>query len=134
LPLLETFDLEAFGTEYQPGQDEAEFDFSNFRFARIERLQNVRRPTRGFREEALLEYDHQASRAPSPRLDAAHVSSATVPAMSPMVGMGLDLDNPWLTLLDPLGSQLTGGQFSWLPEVGELQTGDPDEFWRQLAQ
>ncbi|RSH76711.1 uncharacterized protein EHS24_005287 [Apiotrichum porosum] len=109
LPLLDSFDLEAFGSEYQPGQDEAEFDFRDFRFAKIERLRSVSRPTWQFRDEPLLEYhpDPESganSAVVSPRLDASHVNSsnANVPStldLSPLGGSTLDggdsLSDPW---------------------------------------
>lgn len=57
LPLLEPYDLETFSTEYQPvGQDEAEYDFRDFRFAKLERARRYSQPNQALSSEALLEF------------------------------------------------------------------------------
>lgn len=57
VPLLEPYDLETFSTEYQPvGQDEAEYDFRDFRFAKLERARRYSQPHQALSSEALLEF------------------------------------------------------------------------------
>lgn len=62
LPLLEPYDLETFSTEYQPvGQDEAEYDFRDFRFAKLERARRYSQPNQALSSEALLEFRDRES-------------------------------------------------------------------------
>lgn len=62
LPLLEPYDLETFSTEYQPvGQDEAEYDFRDFRFAKLERARRYSQPNQALSSEALLEFRERES-------------------------------------------------------------------------
>ncbi|KAL1862597.1 hypothetical protein VTK73DRAFT_6733, partial [Phialemonium thermophilum] len=79
-------DMDAFYSEYRlVGQDAAEYDFRDFRWAKLERLKRSVRPTDDMvRDESLLECrgDDSAamSTAPSPRLDAADVRSPFGPS------------------------------------------------------
>ncbi|KAF5009432.1 hypothetical protein FDECE_4364 [Fusarium decemcellulare] len=79
--LLTSADLAAFRSEHQlVGQDAAEYDFRDFRWAKVERLRRGASSTANMaRDEALLEYKEGEettvpSAMPSPRLDAMDVS------------------------------------------------------------
>lgn len=66
LPLLEPYDLETFSTEYQPvGQDEAEYDFRDFRFAKLERARRYSQPHQALGSEALLEFRDDREDSPA---------------------------------------------------------------------
>ncbi|KAH8810671.1 hypothetical protein F5884DRAFT_780061 [Xylogone sp. PMI_703] len=78
--LLDEMDFIAFRSEYRlVGQDAAEYDFRDFRWAKLERLRRgARLSTNAAHDEALLEYKvggetASPSAAPSPRLDAMDV-------------------------------------------------------------
>ncbi|KAI8714925.1 Fungal-trans domain-containing protein [Fusarium sp. LHS14.1] len=81
--LLTKDDLDAFRSEHQlVGQDVAEYDFRDFRWAKVERLRRGASSTVNMaRDEALLEYREGeeialTSGMPSPRLDAMDVSQS----------------------------------------------------------
>lgn len=151
------------GSEYRLiGQDAAEYDFRDFRWAKLERLRRgARSSTSMARDEALLEYKvggetAAPSAAPSPRLDAVDINSTfaqpavVTKSLTFLPSSGLDLraeesieavdlaqtDQPWLGLAEPESdSQLQSLDWSWL--LGEsgypgYQTGDPNIFWSQL--
>ncbi|RMJ15592.1 hypothetical protein CDV36_004756 [Fusarium kuroshium] len=113
--LLTNNDFAAFRDEHQlVGQDAAEYDFRDFRWAKVERLRRGASSSANMaRDEALLEYKADEETAiisamPSPRLDAMDVShsinqasgsnpTATglsglteLPEMQPMGGEGFD--------------------------------------------
>ena len=151
-------------SEYRPaGQDAAEYDFRDFRSAKLERLRrDARSSTNAAHDEALLEYmvggeTATPSAATSPRLDAMYVHnaltrpSATQPLPSipsnavdlPEV-QGIDGDGltqtsqPWWGLTEPeKADEVFSLDWSWLlDESGHpgYQTGDPTTFWSQLQQ
>lgn len=145
------------------GQDAAEYDFRDFRWAKLERLRRGARPAVNMaRDEALLEYNvGEETAAPSevssPRLDAIDVNnawrqpSATTPSVSSVpsntiemsesqsIG-GVDMaqnEQPWGFTQSEDRNQIFPMDWSWL--LGEsshpgFQTGDPTVFWNQLQQ
>ncbi|KIW29061.1 hypothetical protein, variant [Cladophialophora immunda] len=89
--LLNQTDFAAFRSEYRlVGQDAAEYDFRDFRWAKLERIRRGAESssTNAARDEALLEYKvgeettAPPSAAPSPRLDAMDVRNALRPPSS----------------------------------------------------
>ncbi|KAL1406150.1 hypothetical protein Q8F55_007834 [Vanrija albida] len=160
LSLLTSYDLEAFSAEYRMvGTDEAEFNFRDFRFAKMERQRRGvadPRSTSALQPESLLEYpdaDTVSAQPPSPQRRASNHSSQshrresqqdprdTVPglvdfaflenfAAPPQGGL-----NPWLNSLDPVAG-VQAGDLSWLlgpaTDQSTWNTADP-EFWNALA-
>ncbi|KAH8891221.1 hypothetical protein GQ53DRAFT_823853 [Thozetella sp. PMI_491] len=89
--LLKQEDLAAFRSEYRlVGQDAAEYDFRDFRWAKLERIRRGARSSAHMsRDEALLEYKiggetAAPSAVPSPRLDAIDVTNATASSATQM--------------------------------------------------
>ncbi|OAA76214.1 Transcription factor [Akanthomyces lecanii RCEF 1005] len=148
--LLTQTDLDAFLTKYQPvGQDAAEYDFRDFRWAKLERLRRGAASSKNVAlDESLLQYEPGgetavSSTAPSPRLEALDVSHAldsTLPVQSqlPVSASTAQVDETlpcwWLTE-DEVASQPFPFDWPWLlSESGhpQQQTGDPTTFWNQL--
>lgn len=145
------------------GQDAAEYDFRDFRWAKLERLRRgARSAVNMARDEALLEYKvggetAAPSAVSSPRLDAMDVSNAIarpsatqslpsapssaldLPEAQSINGIGLaQTAQAWEELAEPENvNQEFPLDWSWLlGESGHLgsQTGDPMTFWSQLQQ
>lgn len=142
------------------GQDAAEYDFRDFRWAKLERLRRgAKSTTSGSRDEALLEYTAggdaaEPSMPSSPRLDAIDINNAslwpsnalsfhTMPSHSlDMIaeqnvdGSGDPAEKYW----DHHGSHNDQAfpldwPWPWLFEesgTSVYQTGDPATFWSQL--
>ncbi|KAJ5692592.1 hypothetical protein N7462_002015 [Penicillium macrosclerotiorum] len=152
-------DFNAFHSEYRlVGQDPAEYDFRDFRWAKLERIRRGARTVANNegRNEALLEYqvDGEVTDqlvAPSPRLDAMDVNSAVNISCSSVSqsshGLGLSLstgasgssNNTAMSAWHSPGPESQGQEFSFdwlwlLEESGQsiYQTGDPVTFWSQL--
>lgn len=145
------------------GQDVAEYDFRDFRWAKLERLRRgARSSTNAARDEALLEYKVRGETAtpsapPSPRLDAMDVRNtlarpSAAPLQPPEPSNNLEFPElqrpdenifthtlqPWWGLSEPENAnQVFTHDWSWLlDESGHpgYQNGDPTQFWSQLEQ
>lgn len=139
------------------GQDAAEYDFRDFRWAKLERLQQGASSTANMaRDEALLEYKVSGetaapSASSSPVLDAMNVNNSITRHSAPQsIPDRFDLPEtqcindivmggtaqPWWGLTD---SESIDQSFmlDWSGLLGEsghpaYQTGDPTMFWSQL--
>ncbi|KAJ5775489.1 uncharacterized protein N7511_000500 [Penicillium nucicola] len=161
--LVNQTDINAFRSEYRiVGQDAAEYDFRDFRWARLERILRGAQPSANYNgDEVLLEYRTGAeavvpSTAPSPQLDAMDVNSSlsssctathppesdvwSTPALQYVNESGTDqhLVSDW-GAGDSEAQRYPHSDLSldwpWLlEESGHLgyQTGDPTIFWSQL--
>lgn len=156
--------MDAFRSEYRlVGQEDAEYDFRDFRWAKLERLRRGARSSVSMaRDEALLEYKVGAETAAptaisSPRLDAMDVrrgpdrpsETLSIPAAE---YESLESHSRPAVVMDEMAQdpQLFGGpdvfdnlnqdfplDWTWL--LGESgppgrQSGDPAIFWNQLQQ
>ncbi|OOQ81716.1 hypothetical protein PEBR_42865 [Penicillium brasilianum] len=153
--ILNQVDIEAFQSGYRlVGQDLAEFDFRDFRWAKVERIRRgAPSAATGGGDEVLLEYRVDGDTAahtvaPSPRLDAIDVNSAL--GWSPLVQSAPSAVSHTMGLsegprLDDHGLESTRSEYGlldepsldwpWLLEESGLsvyQTGDPETFWSQL--
>ncbi|KAI1459665.1 hypothetical protein F4805DRAFT_455463 [Annulohypoxylon moriforme] len=160
--LLNQTDFTAFLSEYQlVGQDPAEYDFRDFRWAKLERIRRGAWPSTNIAcDEALLEYKVSGETAApsavsSPRLDAMDVhnvltrpsatqSPAPIPSdlqNLPQVHSAHEVGSartaqPWWGLAEPQNANsVLPLDWSWLLGESEHpgnQTGDPTTFWSQL--
>lgn len=155
--LLTSYDLEAFSAEYRMvGTDEAEFNFRDFRFAKMERQRRgVADPhsTQSMQPESLLEYpdaDTVSALPQSPRRGSASSQTHRREPQDPRDAVPGLVDfqflenfaappqgglNPWLHSLDPVAG-VQAGDLSWLlgpaTDQSTWNTADP-EFWNALV-
>ncbi|KAK5163898.1 uncharacterized protein LTR77_010292 [Saxophila tyrrhenica] len=160
--LLSQTDLDAFLSEYQlVGQDAAEYDFRDFRWAKIERLRRGASSSANVaQDETLLQFKVGCETAApsartSPRLDANDVNNAqprstmaqsvpSVPLESLNLPEATDIDDPSLagTMQSSSGLSETEQPYETFPldwswflggsGPSTYQTGDPTTFWSQL--
>lgn len=134
--LLNDYDLNEFGQEYQVvGQDEAEFDFRDFRWAKLERQEKARQPPAGLAGDATLlesQMDGQVTSIPS---GSTRVADSSQDSAKPYPTPAIPVVDPLLQAMAP-SDGLNQVDFSWLlSEAGSFgaQTGDPAEFWKQIG-
>lgn len=125
------------------GQDPAEYDFRDFRWAKLERLrrQGIKSSVNGARDESLLEYgvNEEIVATPwtsSPRLDALDVNVSLTSASSERFDSAESGEGSQNTrnTEDNSDQDLLLG-WPWLLEDSSslvYQTGDPVTFWSQL--
>lgn len=137
--LLNDFDLEIFGQEYQVvGQDEEEFDFRDFRWAKLERQERASRPPAGAAGDATLLESRSEEFGPAVQLKSSSASNAQQ-VIGNVAGVSQVSFPGAQNVLSPVlgaADQLDQVDFSWLlSEAGTFaeQTGDPAEFWKQLG-
>ncbi|KIX07462.1 uncharacterized protein Z518_02115 [Rhinocladiella mackenziei CBS 650.93] len=134
---LNQTDFTAFRSEYRlVCQDPAEYDFRDFRWAKLERLRRGVRPsTNAGRDEALLEYESggetaSSSAATSPRLDAIDVRYAASRPSAAQRGQSVpsapsnELDLPAAQSIDGVGMAQT-----LLPWWGLGEPENPDQMF-----
>ncbi|KAL1887658.1 hypothetical protein Sste5346_010053 [Sporothrix stenoceras] len=141
--LLGKEDFDAFYSEYRLiGQETAEYDFRDFRMAKLERLKRGVRPPDGndismANDEALLEYNVDNNNGGE---DSAPTESATAVANDPIgipVAPAPQITPSWWSITDQSQTVSDGlpVDLSWLMDESgytEYQTGDPTIFWNQL--
>ncbi|KIW06670.1 uncharacterized protein PV09_02376 [Verruconis gallopava] len=160
--ILTKGDMDAFRSEYRlVGQEPAEYDFRDFRWAKLERLRRGAKSIVNIaRDESLLEFKMDAETAApsaisSPRLDALDVSlqqsiSSDQPTDSSIGSDPLSIhDQPNFVMTNILQSTQSLEAFDafnnsaqdfpldWAWLLGESahpgqQSGDPTAFWNQL--
>ncbi|CAK7213518.1 hypothetical protein SBRCBS47491_001827 [Sporothrix bragantina] len=144
--LLSKEDFDAFYSEYRlVGQETAEYDFRDFRWAKLERLKRGVRPADGndltmANDESLLEYnvdncgnDNSNAAASVPPEGITNTATNTEMPVTPAP----QLTQPWWGMVDQSQAVNDGlsVDLSWLMDESgytEYQTGDPTIFWNQL--
>ncbi|KIW92796.1 uncharacterized protein Z519_06645 [Cladophialophora bantiana CBS 173.52] len=158
--LLNQIDFVAFRSEYRlVGQDAAEYDFRDFRWAKLERIrQGAESSTNAACDEALLEYKvgeetAPPSTAPSPRLDAMDVRHAirgpsvahSLPysasnalnlseAQSEGAGVAQTAQPWWGLAQSENADQAFSLDYSWLLDESGLPWDQADDLTRSLSQ